>query len=550
MDIEQTLRLACVPPEPGRDFEDTVMARVSAAAWRAEQLRPRKSRRVLLIGALIAVAAAAATFATWNNGPQPDLALEAGTVEPAAPTVAQAAPALSATATLAAAPTASLQTPPPAPKFTEVAQRCSAADAATPAPSRYTVLVQPLQFESNDPVIQSQVREYYNALLDALRKVPGLALAGAEAQIATGKPADYRITVAAGGWGAQSTATTQRLRTGVESWNGTAFTGPSGTSREVSTLDISRCPSSGALNCGPVAAASVDVGLFVGLNRLPRYPGEAQVACDRAMQAFAQPAFERLRSGTDSVPLIRQGLEYLAATAEPTYRANRWSLLRSNARPNAVDSLVAALRETNDPAFSKEVVTLLAVKFAGDPTARESLATVATAGTNTLTGHVAELALSGDGPWRDYVVARVRDASLPAAQRLEAVNWMIDATSLDPQQMTATLGTVLTKLQESGGIPVLARLLVDTQKDEGNDITKQWGSWVMGRLGSLNRTPVEYPPAAVDLLIACFDAMPAQLTLNNLAALRADPRVASKLESIATDLSNPQLAERAARSLR
>jgi hypothetical protein len=69
--------------------------------------------------------------------------------------------------------------------------------------------------------------------------------------------------------------------------------------------------------------------------------------------------------------------------------------------------------------------------------------------------------------------------------------------------------------------------------------TFQQGQLVMRKLGALKH------PAAVALLIDCFEAMPNGTSLNILASRRDDPRVVAKLESIAADPSDPSLAKRA-----
>lgn len=62
MNIEQTVRGAFTLSEPAPDFEEAVMARLSAASWRASQGRPRRRRSMLLAGVLLAVAAAASMW--------------------------------------------------------------------------------------------------------------------------------------------------------------------------------------------------------------------------------------------------------------------------------------------------------------------------------------------------------------------------------------------------------------------------------------------------------------------------------------------------------
>jgi hypothetical protein len=398
------------------------------------------------------------------------------------------------------------------------------------------------------------VQAYYGALLDGLRRIPGLKLVDTE--VAPAKPADFRLIVAANSdldGNFISDREAGRVTVTLQTWTGTAFGKGVGTGRKLDSLAAGNCPLAPAQpnNCGVENAAAFDIGFALN-GPLPRTP--AQLACIRATQRDLQADLAQRRTvgPTIDMSVVRQLLQRIATAPQAASRNSSWSILRSSVRPELLQPLVAALRETTDEAFRKELVTLLAVKFAGDAAAQEALAAVVAGAPDTLLRHVAERALSGNGPWRDYAVARIRDASLPPAQRLEALYWMFDVTPLDPQQGADMVAAVLTTLRQGDGIPVLARLLVGTLQESGdaaNELTGRWSQWVMGRLGPLNRPPVSYPAAAVDLLIACFDAMPTDLTLSNLAARRDDPRVAGKLESIAADTANPRLSERAARLL-
>jgi hypothetical protein len=545
MDIERTLRLACAAPDPGPAFEETVMARVGAAAWRATQAAPRKSRRIVLIGVLFAGAAAAAILVAQYSGSSPPPALAVQAVETAATQIVSlAAPAIAPSAVPVSGPVAAA-TPPPlppaAPNSTDTAQLCTAAAAAPPAAPRYTVLVQPLKFDTSDPVIQSRVQEYYGALLDSLRRVPGLALAGREADAS--KPADFRITVTeTKGFGGGPMGESAALSLSLEAWNGTAFASRMGTVRQIRTLDNNNCPSGPAPNCGPAGAAAIDVS--VGLSQLPRYPTTTQLACNRAIELDFQ---QRRADPTYSISMVRQGLERIAGMPELMQRNSMWSILRSNARPELAQPLATALRESTDDAFRKEAMTLLAVKYADDPAARQALAAVAASAPDTLMRHVAERAVSGEAPWRDYAVVRVRDTSLPTPQRLEAWYWMVDAMALDTTKMSNAMVEALTALQAGNGVRVLADLLAASQKDPagpGYGLAGQQDQWAMRRIGSVNH------PAAPELLIACFDAMPNYITLGVLATRRDDPRVVSRLEAVAADETDPRLSKQAISALR
>lgn len=105
----------------------------------------------------------------------------------------------------------------------------------------------------------------------------------------------------------------------------------------------------------------------------------------------------------------------------------------------------------------------------------------------------------------------------------------------------ASAGDLLAMIQQAGGTPELARLLAATLQagPDGGLPGYEQGQLAVRKLGSLK------DPAAVEMLIECFDAIPGGTALALLAARRDDPRVMSKLEAIAADSSNPALAERA-----
>jgi hypothetical protein len=281
--------------------------------------------------------------------------------------------------------------------------------------------------------------------------------------------------------------------------------------------------------------------------RLPRFPTAAQAACERASQAQAAQQSREIRADPAiGFTLLRQFLERLATTPNPTTRIGMWGFLNNVARPELVQSLATALRDSTDDAFRKEAVTLLAVKFAADPAARDALVAVAASGPDTLMRRVAERAVSREEPWHDYAVARLRDTTLPSDQRLEAWYWMADAMPLDQDKMRAALADMLTELQQRDGVRVLAELLADTQKDvseTGYGIAGQQGQRTMTLFGAVNH------PAAPELLISYYEAEPNYLTLGVLATRRDDPRIASMLESIAADQTDQRMSRRAANYL-
>jgi hypothetical protein len=269
--------------------------------------------------------------------------------------------------------------------------------------------------------------------------------------------------------------------------------------------------------------------------QLPSYPTAAQAACSRARAAEGPPAQLPVAAASVATGFIDR-----LAGKEPTGRISTLGLLRNLVKPEMMPALVAALRDSTDDTFRGEIVSLLAAKFPDDPVAREALAVVATANAGSLQGHVAQRALTGEGPWRDYTIATIRDTSLPTAKRLEPLYWMVEAMTLEPKNEAAA-ADLLARSQQDGSAQALAQLLAGAVQGgvAGGMTTFQQGQMVMRKLGSLQH------PAAIAMLIDCFDAMPNATALGILATRRDDARVVSRLEAVAADTSNPELAKRA-----
>jgi hypothetical protein len=525
MEIERTLREAFAMREAPADFEEVVMARVSAAAWRAGQRGSRGIRRIVLMSAVFVMVSAAAMLMAWRTDP-PDVP-----------------PVVKMQAATAAVPplNAQFSPPPPAPELLPHAPGpqhppvstndiCAQA-AATRAPPAYSVQLQPLQFETDDPAVQPGIREYYEAMLEQLKLIPGLVLAAPGGAGIEGKPADYRLTLI-GLPGAVADASTQpqrwQVRQLVEKRQGSSFERFTDSTLRFSSFS---CVGPDGAECSMAQKARANVTYL----QLPSYPTAAQATCSRARAAERPPTQPPVAAASMAIGFIDR-----LAGKEPAGRTSSLGLLRNLVKPEMVPALVAALHESTDDTFRGEIVSLLAAKFPDDPAAREALAVVATANAGTLQGHVAQRALTGEGPWRDYTIASIRDASLPAAKRLEPLSWMVEAMTLEPANEASAIDLLAT-LQQDGGEQALSQLLAGVVQAgvDGGMANFQQGQLVMRKLGALKH------PAAVTLLIDCYDAIPNGTTLNILASRRDDPRVTSKLEAIAGDPSNPALAKRA-----
>jgi hypothetical protein len=400
MEIESTLRDAFAMREPPADFEDAVMARVSAAAWRAGQRGSRGVRRIVLMGAVFVVVSAAAMMAAWRaaSPPEPQQVLVQPVMAVPQPTAAQVA-----------SPVVPAMVPQHPPAGTSADDICAEA-VATRAPTVYSVQVQPLRFETDDPAMQASVREYYGAMLELLKKIPGLALVPSGGSGIDARPVDYRITLI--GLPVMDTPNRELadpvVRQLVEKWTGSSFARftDSQLSRRYDCVRID-----GATPPSP-HEADCDIALLARMNvpalQLPSYPTAAQAECSRARSAKVPPA----RSLMVDTTLAKEFIDGLKGKP-PTYRLSSLSIFRNLLKPEMVPALVASLHQSTDEAFRAEVVNLLAAKFPQEPAAREALAAVAATNADTLQGHVAQRALTGEGPWRDYAMAAIRNTSLP-----------------------------------------------------------------------------------------------------------------------------------------
>jgi hypothetical protein len=545
MEIERTVRAACTLREPAPDFEDVVMARVSAAAWRAAR-GPRVRRRIFAISALLAGSVAASMLVMRYHGSgveSPPPVLQVATMsapqvmEETVPTRAAVPPAGSpVTEAIPPLP------PPSLPTATEVSQVCAAAQAGPSAAPAYTVLMEPLQFETEDPDLASRAQRFYAGVINQLKSIPGLALVGTEAAGTAGKPADYRVSVSI----VKAVNTNAGLPAwqsimSLQQWTGTSFAGGRSIGSAIPALDSSICPSTPAgqvFNCRLEPAAA---GIMLNLSAtLPRHPTPAQASCQNTQQQFFrnQIAQQRTADPASLFPPVRQTLERLATTTNPITRSNAWGSLGRNAHPEYAQLLVQALRESSEDAFRREVVTLLVLKYPDDPAAREALAAIAARSRDTLMSHVAERPTAAPEVWRDYAVSRLSDDRLPTEQRLDALYWMAEAITLDKDRIAAEMSALLAVLQRDGRLLALANILAGTLKDLGEaglDPAGQRGQWMVRQLGSVHH------PAAPELLMACFDAAPNYLTLGALATRLDDPRVANKLQDIASQTADERL---------
>jgi hypothetical protein len=375
-------RLAAIPA-PVMPPDLAARCEALAATLPVAAIGHRTANRTLLVGAVIVAAAAAAMLGfALRREAQPQVI--AGSV----------APELADEDTIAV---------PITPGATP-----SEREPAAASPGNFAVQLR-LQYDSTDALALRRVREYYEALADGLRTVPGLHLVRDEASDA---PADFRVTISNptpavaeqarifSEWA--STASVEVLRGG----NG----GTSGPAGNVHVLGMigdawradaqagvwTRGPLSGActppksMPCSPTEIAERQV-MALRKNVFPR-DGSVERELEARFLDAAQPTGERewvmgdllSMKTTLSDAMVREALARIArpqdASAPPRAaydRGNLLALLAGQRHPEIVRPLIDLARYDSDIAFRIKVVSLLAADFPTDPAVRAALEEIA-----------------------------------------------------------------------------------------------------------------------------------------------------------------------------
>ncbi|HWL61350.1 MAG TPA: HEAT repeat domain-containing protein [Steroidobacteraceae bacterium] len=173
MDLEERLRASLVAPDPGPEFTKRVMARLRRSSG-------RRNGRFMVVGGLLAMAAAAGMLA-WQyfapgqaQGEVTALPAAAGPVDP------------------------DVQRPASTVLRPEGQVASATEQAALPEqlPAQFSVLVLPLRQEVQDASLHRRVEAFQAALLEELRKVPGLTLRVSNQLVqGTGDEADYVLSL-------------------------------------------------------------------------------------------------------------------------------------------------------------------------------------------------------------------------------------------------------------------------------------------------------------------------------------------------------------------
>lgn len=540
MELEQQLSAALAPCSGGAQLRTAVMGRVAAVAWRSSHGR-RKPSRLVLLGTILAVAAAAAMLAA-RLLPMP------------APQGAVIVPQSAA----GPAQVAVVAKPPPAPAAVTTAPSLpdaqALANAVVPTVRSFRVRVMPLQNEATNPAARFAIASYYNALLQGLSAVPGLTLVDPDAGATTTEhAADFRLTITGAG-----PLPGGKYSTELQA----AIYGPEGRywARVTSALTGEIAPAcAGAVTAcdDPSSVAAMQVKLL----RHAVFPASPSLRQDLEAQLLdtARTPVQRVnalaslatlqdpgaagnpRIGPDLKALrdpaiVRAAIDVAAAATDPSLRAAVWHTMSGVRSPELVQPLIDSLQVDPARQVRVEVASTLAAGFSADPRVRAALEAAAVQDSSPLVRALAQRGLTGDAAWNKYVVATLEDTSLPPAQRIEALFHTVN----QPGSLPTDLRQVL---DDDAAVRALAQVLPKAW----NSLPGMGTTVLLSRLGSLDHPAIT--AMLLDSLSKSDEPAIRRVLVSQLATRCGDSRVRAALARISTGDADPELRQTAAKAL-
>ncbi len=452
----------------------------------------------------------------------------------------------------------------------------AAGDTPVVLPSR-TVLLRPLQVESENPEVQAALREFYSTFAAGLRTVPGLLLLQPDQAGESSEPhTDFRLTfVGSGDDGSaqigagfnedgELTSRTRRqpatrtprkweVAIQVEGFRAQVARERAATKGKYATMlmimtggrlaaDCRDARASQSPTCRPAAlAASLVEQLHIKfLPADPELRRSLQARVLDAGQSFATrfDALELLArntSGGDLGPeIIRAALDIVATAPNDYARRRVMDLLRGRGQPALLRALIDMSSLEPDTSLRTQALSILIADYKADPAARATLESAASNDPLPLVRQVAARALSGDAAWDEYVVATVKDASLTPAERFAPLAYLVQ-TDQKPAARKLLDDAVIAAL-----VDVLPPL-VDEQSAAG----------LSSAVLLLAMLPDVNSPAVIDLMLASLDGARTfasrAIIIDALYKHNEDPRVRSKLEKSPPMTPTRSCAKKAAR---
>jgi hypothetical protein len=395
----------------------------------------------------------------------------------------------------------------------------------------------------NDPARREALQALHTALIEELRRLPGLVLV--DSDLAAMEPASSRkyqvrlstpIMFSPDGTSVEKNnrLVVVMLRAEQVRSNGQSV------NRLSSGAEIDlQAPCTGAAPIAdtPCADARGIAATLVRQLRERVFPPDASAT--RALQAKFQDSslgveqrsnllaeLLKTRDNTDDMSLLRdpgvvRAAIDLAANSDPAMRARIWRSMRGVGSRDLIPALINSLVSDSGDARIAALETL--ADFRDDARVRSTLESIALGDSRPLVRAVAERSLSGEESWKRYLVASLKDSSRPAPDRLEALAYHL----YPPAPGAAPSGTqywqILEMLDDSA-VTAMAEALPSAGSLQGNA-----GILMSNFAGTHNKNP-----AVTEMLLRVLehDSRPRMRTIAGEVLARAhrrEPRVRDAL---------------------
>jgi hypothetical protein len=210
-------------------------------------------------------------------------------------------------------------------------------------------------------------------------------------------------------------------------------------------------------------------------------------------------------------------------------------------QPDLLQPLVSAAREDTDADVRLQAVETLAADFAQQEEARAALQAIAREDERPLVRALAQRGLHGDGAWKDYVVASLRDTSKPIAERMEA--FMYHMYQPGPGG-GVTMSMASRKILDDEVIRALGKAL--PQATSLPDVKRMTGQ-LIGDIAQVKSTAAD--GLLQELLQQGSEPAVKRAVVTQLARRSSESRVRSMLEEVRSGDADPQLRQLAEQAL-
>lgn len=239
--------------------------------------------------------------------------------------------------------------------------------------------------------------------------------------------------------------------------------------------------------------------------------------------------------------VVRAAIQLASSAATPEIRAQVWNTLRGSTDSQLLSPLVMALRTDLDGDTRVQALATLAEGFTSDASARAALETAAAADPKPMVRALARRALGAESVWTEHVLSSLKNAELPAQERIEALFYAYGLQTTRTYGAYRADGRILRVLDDAA-IRALTEVLPKAVRE--SEAYKRASFTLMSELAQLQH------PAITNLLLSELTASDAwydpSRAVEGLRSHTGDPRVRAALQKIVGESPQPQLKALAA----